>query len=167
MNSIILTFILMASLALSQLVDEFVTQTEVDISTVTATAGGGPQIGEGCQYWPAIGNPPPPIPGATLSTTYNFNQSNAISTTLFPTSLYGVSTTAPTMQTSSASTAGSVGAGGAVPSSVSGVPTYSQAVLDQHNNHRANHSAPSLVWDDNMASIAQQIGQSCVYTHNT
>ena len=41
------------------------------------------------------------------------------------------------------------------------------AVLDQHNGHRSNHSAPPLTWDTNLASIAQQIAQSCVYAHNT
>jgi len=45
--------------------------------------------------------------------------------------------------------------------------SYAQAILDQHNNHRQNHSAQALVWDDNMANIAQQIAESCVYAHNT
>lgn len=53
------------------------------------------------------------------------------------------------------------GAGQATPSD------YSSAVVAHHNAHRANHSAPDIAWDDNLASIAQQIGQSCVYAHDT
>ena len=45
--------------------------------------------------------------------------------------------------------------------------SYSQAILDQHNNHRANSSAPALTWSDSMASIAAEIASSCVYAHNT
>ncbi|KAF2397119.1 PR-1-like protein [Trichodelitschia bisporula] len=45
--------------------------------------------------------------------------------------------------------------------------SYAQTVVDHHNAHRANHSAPALVWDDSLASIAQQIGSSCVYAHDT
>jgi hypothetical protein len=45
--------------------------------------------------------------------------------------------------------------------------SYAQAILEQHNTHRANHSAPALTWSDNMAHIAQQIAESCVYAHNT
>jgi len=42
-----------------------------------------------------------------------------------------------------------------------------QPVLDQHNNHRGNSSAAPLVWDENLANIALEIAQSCVYAHNT
>lgn len=44
---------------------------------------------------------------------------------------------------------------------------YTQGILDAHNNHRLNHSAPGLTWSPELASIAQQIGQSCVYAHET
>lgn len=44
---------------------------------------------------------------------------------------------------------------------------YKQGILDSHNNHRANHSAPDLTWSDSLASIAQQIASSCVYAHDT
>lgn len=43
---------------------------------------------------------------------------------------------------------------------------YIQGILDVHNNHRLNHSAPPLTWSNELASIAQQIGQSCVYAHD-
>jgi Cysteine-rich secretory protein family len=45
--------------------------------------------------------------------------------------------------------------------------SYAQAILDQHNNHRQNASAPSLTWSDEMASIAAEIAASCTYAHNT
>jgi len=45
--------------------------------------------------------------------------------------------------------------------------TYAQHVLDHHNIHRQNNSAGALTWDNNLASIAQQIGSSCYYAHNT
>ena len=42
-----------------------------------------------------------------------------------------------------------------------------QSILDAHNSHRENSSAPILTWSDEMASTAQQIAASCVYEHNT
>ena len=44
---------------------------------------------------------------------------------------------------------------------------YVQGVLDAHNSHRENSSAPILTWSNEMASTAQQIAASCVYEHNT
>lgn len=43
---------------------------------------------------------------------------------------------------------------------------YQNTVIKHHNIHRANHSAPALVWDSQLAAIAQSIAQSCVYAHN-
>lgn len=43
---------------------------------------------------------------------------------------------------------------------------YSAAVVLHHNVHRANHSAPNLQWDDNLASLAQQAGETCYYAHH-
>lgn len=56
----------------------------------------------------------------------------------------------------------------AAPAPTSGRPTgYADLVLRHHNVHRANHSAPALVWDENLAAIAREIGSSCEYKHNT
>ncbi|EON61764.1 hypothetical protein W97_00980 [Coniosporium apollinis CBS 100218] len=56
----------------------------------------------------------------------------------------------------------------AAPAPTSGRPTgYADLVLRHHNVHRANHSAPALVWDENLAAIAREIGSSCKYEHNT
>lgn len=43
---------------------------------------------------------------------------------------------------------------------------YAEPILRQHNLHRGNHSASDLVWDDRLASIAQEIASSCTYAHN-
>lgn len=56
----------------------------------------------------------------------------------------------------------------AAASSAAAAPdSYSQAILDQHNNHRDNASVPALSWSTDMASIAAEIAASCVYAHNT
>lgn len=44
---------------------------------------------------------------------------------------------------------------------------YAQGILDSHNNHRANASVPALTWSDDLASIANTIGNSCKYAHDT
>ena len=44
---------------------------------------------------------------------------------------------------------------------------YVQGILDAHNSHRENSSAPILTWSNEMTSTAQQIAASCVYEHNT
>jgi hypothetical protein len=45
--------------------------------------------------------------------------------------------------------------------------SYSDYVVNHHNIHRQNHSVAALVWNTTLASIAQEIGSSCVYAHNT
>ncbi|KIV99947.1 uncharacterized protein PV09_08464 [Verruconis gallopava] len=45
-------------------------------------------------------------------------------------------------------------------------PDYSTAVVQHHNAHRANHSAPDIVWDDSLAATALKIASSCVYAHD-
>ncbi|KAJ9656263.1 hypothetical protein H2201_008595 [Coniosporium apollinis] len=54
------------------------------------------------------------------------------------------------------------------PAPSTGRPTgYADLVLRHHNVHRANHSAPALVWNETLASIARDIGNTCLYKHNT
>jgi uncharacterized protein YkwD len=43
---------------------------------------------------------------------------------------------------------------------------YSKSVVDHHNAHRANHSAPALEWDDAIAATALKIAKSCNYAHD-
>lgn len=44
---------------------------------------------------------------------------------------------------------------------------YGDAVVQHHNAHRANHSAPALEWDAGLAATAEKIASSCVYAHDT
>jgi hypothetical protein len=44
---------------------------------------------------------------------------------------------------------------------------YRDIALHHHNIHRANHSAPAIEWNSTLADIAEQIGRSCSYEHNT
>lgn len=54
---------------------------------------------------------------------------------------------------------------GSKPGSVN-LGDYEQTMLDQHNIHRRNHSAPDLVWDQTLAMYAQNTGKSCVFQHD-
>ncbi|SPO00229.1 uncharacterized protein DNG_03076 [Cephalotrichum gorgonifer] len=40
------------------------------------------------------------------------------------------------------------------------------ACLDAHNVHRSNHTAPAVTWDEDLASYAQQLSDSCKYGHD-
>ncbi|OAA65788.1 scp-like extracellular protein [Niveomyces insectorum RCEF 264] len=47
------------------------------------------------------------------------------------------------------------------------LPTdYAATALNQHNIHRANHSAPAATWNADLASYAAQAAESCVFAHN-
>jgi uncharacterized protein YkwD len=44
---------------------------------------------------------------------------------------------------------------------------YQNAVIYNHNVHRANHSAPAMAWSPSLAATALKIAQTCVYAHST
>jgi len=50
--------------------------------------------------------------------------------------------------------------------SVSAPGDYAQTVVNHHNAHRANHSAPALQWDAALAATALKIANSCNYAHD-
>ncbi|KAL6901588.1 CAP domain-containing protein [Trichoderma evansii] len=54
----------------------------------------------------------------------------------------------------------------AATSSSSGATDYQTAMLNEHNIHRANHSAPALEWDDQLAGFAQITASTCVFAHD-
>lgn len=54
----------------------------------------------------------------------------------------------------------------AATSSSSGTTGYQSAMLNEHNVHRANHSAPALEWDDQLAGFAQITASGCVFAHD-
>lgn len=43
---------------------------------------------------------------------------------------------------------------------------YKSTCLYHHNVHRANHSSPALVYDDQLAAYALQVANSCIFAHN-
>jgi hypothetical protein len=152
MKTVLLTTSLMTALALSKPLEKHNYVTETDMFTITVTETAGTET-TGWGIWDGnLGSWSPSSHSVAATTTS--------STTTTPTPAW-TPATSPAANWSSAPAASSAA------SSSGSASSYAQAILDQHNNHRANHSAPALVWDDNMASIAQQIGQSCVYAHNT
>jgi uncharacterized protein YkwD len=44
---------------------------------------------------------------------------------------------------------------------------WKQQVLDQHNLYRAQHCAPALVWDEEIAATAQAYANRCVWQHDS
>lgn len=45
--------------------------------------------------------------------------------------------------------------------------SYQAQILQQHNMHRSNHSAPALAWSSDLEASAKKLADSCVYAHNT
>ena len=43
---------------------------------------------------------------------------------------------------------------------------YEQNCVDSHNQYRADHSAPSIQWDSDLASSAKVVAESCKFAHN-
>lgn len=42
---------------------------------------------------------------------------------------------------------------------------YSDLCVLHHNYHRDNHSAPAVVWDDDLAATAKKIADECSFEH--
>lgn len=45
--------------------------------------------------------------------------------------------------------------------------TYQSLILDSHNIHRSNHSAPALAWNETLAESALALANTCDYHHDT
>jgi uncharacterized protein YkwD len=52
-----------------------------------------------------------------------------------------------------------------VPSSTG--DAYQSMLLDSHNIHRSNHSAPALTWNETLAESASALANLCDYHHDT
>jgi hypothetical protein len=126
--------------------------TAVDVVTVTATEGGS--SGWSWGGW-KHGS------GSTAAT------STAVPATTEAPATTAPAWTAPPAAFSTPAPAPAVTSAPPAAASSSTTDSYAQAILDQHNNHRQNASAPALTWSDDMASIAAEIAASCVYAHNT
>jgi uncharacterized protein YkwD len=48
-----------------------------------------------------------------------------------------------------------------------GATGYQSTILENHNVHRANHSAADLTWSSDLEASAQSLAGSCVYHHDT
>lgn len=132
--------------------------TEVDVVTATVTAGGSSGWSWGSwRHGSGSSSTPVATSEAPAATT---TEAPAPTTPAYTPPASSTPAPAPAPSTTSAAPAAA--------SSVAAAPdSYSQAILDQHNNHRNNASAPALSWSTDMANIAAQIAASCVYAHNT
>lgn len=173
MKSVLVATSLMTALALSKPLEKRYYVTETDTLTFTVTETGSAAEATGWGHWGGnwggwASSADPVVPSTTTAAAAPDWTPAAYSTSEAPATTPAPATTAPAAAAwSSAAPAASAWSSAAPAPSSGSVSGYAQAILDQHNNHRANHSAPALVWDDNMASIAQTIGASCVYAHDT
>jgi uncharacterized protein YkwD len=44
---------------------------------------------------------------------------------------------------------------------------YKQSALNLHNKYRAQHKANPVVWDDDLACVAQRQANTCIWEHLT
>ncbi|KAI0160892.1 CAP domain-containing protein [Hypoxylon sp. FL1284] len=103
------------------------------------------------------------VPTVTLSTTSSEVTSSADVTT--SSVEMTTSSESATSTTSSTTTTSSSAAGPTQTINTTGM-TFQNAILIAHNIHRANHTAPNLGWDVNLANNAAQTAMTCVYAHN-
>jgi pyruvate/2-oxoglutarate dehydrogenase complex dihydrolipoamide acyltransferase (E2) component len=131
--------------------------TEVDVVTATVTSGGS--SGWSWGSWRH---------GSGSSSAAAATSAPAAVTTEAPAPTGPAYTPPASSSPAPAPAPATTSAAPAAASSAAAAPdSYSQAILDQHNNHRSNASAPALSWSTDMASIAAEIAASCVYAHNT
>lgn len=139
--------------------------TEVVLETATVTVTG--TRGWGDWSW---GRKPSPTVSNTISivdtSLSTILTSSTVVSTTFTSSVTSSGIPLTTSTTPSPDTTTISNSQPASTSSVGSVSPYADPILHQHNLHRSNHSAPPLEWDDNLASIAQEIASSCRYAHN-
>lgn len=139
MKSAVFIASLYATVALANPVKRYlVTTVEVETVTVYVTDGQPAPTSTDAQFF-AAPSPAPAVP----------------------------TTDSPSWETWSSAAAPAPAPSAASGGDYSGLSDYAVPIMQQHNLHRANHSAPALEWDDDLASIAQQIAETCVYAHNT
>lgn len=106
--------------------------------------------------------PPPPPPTTTsTSTTQPPPPPPPPTTTAKPTTTVVEVTTPPETTTTSSAPSDGDGSG-----SGSGLGDYENTVLDQHNQHRLNHSSPALEWSSELAQWAANTAETCVFAHD-
>jgi len=53
-----------------------------------------------------------------------------------------------------------------VPQTAPVAGNFIQSMLDSHNRDRARYASPSLVWDEKLATVAQNYANGCKWGHN-
>ncbi|TKA52546.1 hypothetical protein B0A49_13769, partial [Cryomyces minteri] len=159
--------------------------TEYDYVTVTeiVTAGAAPEATSTVQFYGhRYGQYTRQSSSPTTSTSTTITSSTtSISTTTTSRAAVATSSVAPAPVSTSSSTTttrvSTTAAAVATSSSAAAATTtvaaasakatdYASIVVAHHNVHRANHSAPDLVWDAGLASTAATIAAKCVYAHD-
>ena len=79
----------------------------------------------------------------------------------------GVVATISSLTSPTASIVGENIVGTVCTASVSQLPTaFADYAIAAHNVHRANHSSPNVIWDNNLASAAASWASYCNFSHN-
>jgi hypothetical protein len=160
-----------AAFAASAVAVPYVKQRDVVIDTtvdmvyvttyVTVTGGAAEPTAQVQQHY---GHPKKPKwwgkPQGHKTTTTTVEQSSPAPTYSQPADTWSSPATSPSSPASSPTSSPPRSAPASAPTD------YSEKVILHHNVHRANHSAPDVAWDDNLAASAQQVADSCVYAHN-
>jgi uncharacterized protein YkwD len=166
MKSAVFAASLMAALAMAKPLDKRYWVYETDYFTDTVTVTASPT--RGWNRWPHSSAEAPAITSTTpaAATTAPTSAPPAWTSSPAPATAAWTSSPAPATAAWTSNPAPATAAwSSAAPAGT--LDSYAQPILDQHNNHRMNHSVPALTWSDSMASIAQSIAASCVYAHNT
>ncbi|CAM1506277.1 Fc.00g059180.m01.CDS01 [Cosmosporella sp. VM-42] len=146
-----------------------VTDWVVDIVTVTVTAGAEPTAGVVFLEDPAptthkrVHHTRRPQPTKVVVTTTAAPEPQVPATTAAP---------APEPETTVVEEKPSTTAEGPKTSAAAPVngdislDDFQTAVVDHHNLHRSNHSAPALEWDTTLAGYAENTANGCVFAHD-
>lgn len=110
--------------------------------------------------------------GAKPTTVAGYSSHSTASVAPVTTSVHIVSTKASSTAKSSAKSSSKASSKSTAKSSAASTAqaskptTYQEIAVYHHNLHRANHSAPSVTWSNDLASTAATIAASCNYAHN-
>lgn len=107
-----------------------------------------------------------PVDNGNGNSAWNWNGGAWSSSPPATTEAPAPTTTATPTSTEAATTASASADAGQYSDAPNG-NTYAQRVISHHNIHRANNSAGTVTWDNNLAEIALEIANSCNYAHNT
>lgn len=129
-----------------------------DIVVVTVTEGGPSMSTVSATsvvvvpFTPSTTSSPPPPPAPTTSSTPTV----VVVTYSAPAS---TSSAAVFLQSSTSVAA-------AATTAVSSDTGFTGAAVDSHNNARSSHQAPSVVWNETLASYAAITANTCVFAHD-